>query len=135
MLKKVKLTTELQTLTENGEDTIRSEAEAELRIEEQGLMLRYAEPENNGTAALIISNSLVHLQRQGRIRSRLTFIEQKLIPAEYHTPHGELHFDLFTHSRRETVTAEKGEIILKYSVLQDDRHAADNLLTVSWTEL
>lgn len=132
MLKKVKLTTRLVSITESGEDCITREAEAAMLVEENGMMFRYKEEENEGTTTLIVAANLIDLRRRGRLQTRMTFIEGRLIPANYITPHGAIDLSVFTHQQHQEVNEQDGSIRIKYSVLSDGKQVADNDLTVTW---
>ena len=56
MLKKSHIKTLLVSTTDNGEDIIRTEADGGCLIDESGLMLRYAERDNAGTASLLLTD-------------------------------------------------------------------------------
>ena len=58
MLKKANIQTLLVSTTENGEDLIRTESVGGCLIEENGIMLRYTEKENKGTATLLLTEGL-----------------------------------------------------------------------------
>lgn len=108
MLKKSHIKTLLVSTTDNGEDIIRTEADGGCLIDESGLMLRYAERDNDGTASLLLTDGLADLKRNGRIKSRMTFVDGKLVPCAYTTPNGALDFSLYTHSTQLNVTPEGG---------------------------
>ena len=71
MLKRCTIQTLLVSNTENGEDLIRTEAKGGCLIEETGIMLRYAEAENHGTASLLLTEGLADLKRNGDTRSQI----------------------------------------------------------------
>ncbi len=133
MLKKIQVETLLVSTTENGEDILRSEAQGGCLIEDDGLMVRYAEMQNNGTATLVLTDSLADLRRQGDTSSRLTFVEGKLIDCFYRTPQGELSLSLYTHSQQFAVDAQGGHFEARYTLLAAGQQVADNVLTVKWT--
>ena len=92
MLKKANIQTILVSTTENGEDLIRTESVGGCLIEENGIMLRYTEKENSGTATLLLTEGLADLKRHGHTESRMTFVEGKLLPCLYTTPNGGVYF-------------------------------------------
>lgn len=132
MLKKIHLHIFLLTLGENGEDRISASAEGFCTVEKSGVMLRYPEPENEGHARLLLADGLADLRRCGLITSRLTFIEGRLLPCPYQTPHGALAFSVFTHSQSFTLDACGGCFRVRYTLLSAGRQLADNELTVEW---
>ena len=132
MLKKCTLQTLLTSNTENGVDTIRTEAKGGCLIEETGLMLRYVETENQGTASLLLTDGLADLKRNGNIRSRMTFVNGKLLPCTYVTPKGDLDFSIYTYKQCFEVTATGGYFIACYTLLAAEKHVAENVLTVAW---
>lgn len=132
MLKKAHITTHLVTTTENGEDIIRTENDGACLIEETAVMLRYAEADNDGTAHLLLSNDLADLKRHGSTRSRMTFIEGRLLPCPYETQHGPLDLSLFTHSHSFSLDAQGGTFTARYTLLAAGKQVADNVLTVEW---
>lgn len=132
MLKKCAIQTLLVSNTENGEDIIRTEAKGGCLIEETGLMLRYAEAANQGTASLLLTDGLADLKRNGNIRSRMTFVNGKLLPCTYVTPKGDLDFSIYTYKQCFEVTATGGYFIACYTLLAAGKHVAENVLTVAW---
>lgn len=132
MLKKAQINTRLLSVTDNGEETILTEGNGGCLIEESGVMLRYAEPRNHGTATLIIGNVLAQLRRNGDVESRLTFVEGQLIPADYQAGETKLDFSIFTHSRSFELNAEGGTLTLRYTLLLAGTQVADNTLTIQW---
>lgn len=132
MLKKCAIQTLLTSNTENGEDIIRTEAKGGCLIEETGLMLRYAEAANQGTASLLLTDGLADLKRNGNIRSRMTFVNGKLLPCTYVTPKGDLDFSIYTYKQCFEVTATGGYFIACYTLLAAGKHVAENVLTVAW---
>lgn len=133
MLKEIHLTTLLLSTTENGDDRIRTESQGTCQIEESGVLLRYAEPENAGTTTLLLADGLADLQRAGHTRSRMTFIEGRLLPCPYHTEAGQLDISLYTHSLAFRLDAAGGSFEARYTLLAAGRQVADNVLTVEWT--
>ena len=133
MLKRCNIETLLISNTENGEDLIRTAAKGGCLIEENGLMLRYPEKENKGTASLLLTDGLADLKRNGDTRSRMTFVEGKLLPCAYTTPRGTIDFSLFTHQQHFTVNGEGGKFEARYTMLAAGKQVADNVLTVEWT--
>ncbi len=133
MLKKIHLETLLVSNTENGEDVIRTESIGGCLIEENGIMLRYAEKQNNGTATLLLTEDLADLKRHGDTEARMTFVSGKLIPCTYKTANGMLDFSLYTHQQSFELDAMGGCFKAKYSMLAAGKQVADNVLTVKWT--
>lgn len=133
MLKKANIRTILVSNTENGEDVIRTDSTGGCLIEETGVLLRYPEKDNNGTASLLLTEELVDLKRRGSIVSRMTFIEGKLMPCPYTTPNGPLDISIYTHSQKFTLNALGGRFQAKFSLLAAGKQVADNVLTVEWS--
>ena len=133
MLKRIKVETRLAAQTENGEDVIVTESAGTAVIDRDGLLLRYAEAENEGKAQLLLSDSIADLHRTGQVRSRMTFVEGRLLPMPYATPSGTYDFSLFTHSLRLSVSPVGGEFAAKYSLLAGGQQVSDNQLAVRWT--
>ncbi|MDD6124395.1 MAG: DUF1934 domain-containing protein [Bacteroidales bacterium] len=133
MLKKVEVHTTLVTLGENGRDVICTTARGGCLMQDGDVMLRYPEPDNNGTAHLLITAGLADLKRQGDVRSRLTFIERKMQPCHYVTSAGALNLDIFTHSQSLVLTDTGGSFEARYTVLVGGAHATDNELKVEFT--
>lgn len=132
MLKKAQITTRLLSVTDSGDETILTESCGGCLIEESGVMLRYQEERNHGTATLIIGDALAQLRRKGDVDSRLTFVEGQLIPADYVTGGNRLDFSLFTHSRTFELDARGGRLQLRYTLLLAGTQVADNTLTIQW---
>lgn len=135
MLKKANIQTLLVSTTENGEDLIRTESVGGCLIEENGIVLRYTEKENKGTATLLLTEGLADLKRHGHTESRMTFVEGKLLPCLYTTPNGSLDFSLYTHSASFKVDAQGGRFEARYTMLAAGKQVADNVLTVEFTFL
>lgn len=135
MLKKANIQTLLVSTTENGEDLIRTESVGGCLIEENGIMLRYTEKGNKGTATLLLTEGLADLKRHGHTESRMTFVEGKLLPCLYTTPNGSLDFSLYTHSASFMVDAQGGRFEARYTMLAAGKQVADNVLTVEFTFL
>lgn len=133
MLKKIHIETLLVSNTENGEDIIRTESKGGCLIEENGIMLRYSESQNNGTAVLLLTEGLADLKRHGDTEARMTFVEGKLIPCTYRTPNGMLDFSLFTHEQTFDINGQGGRFEARYTMLAAGKQVADNVLTVNWT--
>lgn len=133
MLKKIHIETLLVSNTENGEDIIRTESKGGCLIEENGIMLRYSESQNNGTAVLLLTEGLADLKRHGDTEVRMTFVEGKLIPCTYKTPNGMLDFSLFTHEQTFDINKQGGRFKARYTMLAAGKQVADNVLTVNWT--
>lgn len=133
MLKRIHVETLLVSNTENGEDIIRSESEGNCLIEENGIMLRYYEMQNNGYASLILTEGLVDLKRSGETEARFTFIDGKLISCTYKTSNGMLDFSIFTHRQTFVVDEKGGRFEACYSMLAAEKQVADNVLTITWT--
>lgn len=133
MLKKIHIETLLVSNTENGEDIIRTESKGGCLIEENGIMLRYSESQNNGTAVLLLTEGLADLKRHGDTEARMTFVEGKLIPCTYKTPNGMLDFSLFTHEQNFDINEQGGRFEARYTMLAAGKQVADNVLTVNWT--
>ena len=96
-------------------------------------MVTYPEPENEGHTQLIIANELADLQRRGQTQSRMTFIEQRMLPCQYTTPHGPINMSIYTHQHAFALNAEGGRFVARYTVMVDGGHVADNELTIEWT--
>lgn len=132
MLKKIHIETLLVCNTENGEDVIRTESNGACLIEENGLMLRYAEKQNKGTATLLLTDGLADLKRHGNTEMRMTFVEGKLLPCSYKTPNGMLDFSNFTHEQHFEVNTLGGHFEARYTMLSAGKQVADNVLTIQW---
>lgn len=132
MLKKSRIRTRLVTSTETGEETITTQATGGCLIDESGIMLRYAEEENHGTATLVAADSLAQLHRKGDVTSRLTFVENKLIPADYSVMQRNMDFSVFTHSRSFVLTPQGGRLEVKFTLLLAGAQVADNTLEICW---
>lgn len=130
MQKKVTITTSLVTLTDNGEERFNTSAEGCCVVADEGMYLRYAEPDNDGEAVWVLTADLVDLQRQGHITSRFTFIEGRLTDAPYTTPHGPIALKLYTHSAELDVDRERLLFKARYTVLAQGKAVADNHLRV-----
>lgn len=135
MLKKIRIETTLVTAGENGDDVIRTCAEGTCVVGESGLTLRYPEPENNGLVELLLADSLADLKRNGDTCSRMTFIDARMLPCIYQTPHGPLPMSIYTHEQSFAVNAAGGRFQTRYALMIDGRHTADNTLTVEWNFL
>ena len=99
-------------------------------VQDGDVMLRYAEPDNDGEAVWVLTADLVDLQRQGHITSRFTFIEGRLTDAPYTTPHGPIALQLYTHSAELDVDRERLLFKARYTVLAQGKAVADNHLRV-----
>lgn len=132
MLKETQVRTQLESITEAGKEVITTQAQGACLIEESGILLRYTEDKNHGTATLIVSESLVQLQRQGDVVASLTFIEQQLIPAKYAIAQKHLDFSIYTHSRDFLLNAQGGRLRVCYSILLSGTHLSDNTLEIVW---
>lgn len=132
MLKKAHISTILVTNHDNGEDVIRTESDGICQIEDNGILLRYPEAENNGIAILLITEALADLKRRGTTRSRLTFIEKRLLPCPYSTPHGDLDISIFTHQHHLQLNTTGGRFQARYTLLAAGHQVADNVLTVEF---
>ncbi len=133
MLKKVKIRTVLVSVTDNGEDRITSHSEGVCKVEESGLVLHYAEKDNQGTAQLLISPDIADLNRSGLTRSRMTFIEGRMLPCPYTTPQGDFDLSIFTHSFSTKLSNEGGRFQARYTLMAAGRQVADNVLTVEFS--
>lgn len=136
MQKKVNIRTKLTTATEAGADTMETATAGLCQIEKSGVMLHFAEPDNHGEATLVASDGLAQLTRQGDISSRLTFVERRLIPADYSTLVGKIDMSVFTHALTISPSAQALRISLRFSLLQAGAHVADNELEIlaEWEE-
>lgn len=132
MLKKAHIETLLVSHTENGEYRITTQSQGACIVEETGIMLRYAEPENQGSAMLMLTDGLADLKRNGQVRSRMTFIEGRLLPCPYTAQEGTFDFSLFTHSQSFIINATGGRFQARYTLLAAGRQVADNVLTIEW---
>ena len=133
MLHKVHITPCLQALGENGADEIRSECYGACVTEGNDVMLRYAEPDNDGTAHLLITDGLADLKRQGNTRARFTFVEGKLQPCFYATSVGTLDLSIFTHSLSFQSTPQGGTFEVRYTVLVGGAQVSDNVLRIVYS--
>lgn len=132
MLKRIELTTLLVSVTENGEDTIRSVSKGSCLIEETGIMLKYKEEQNDGTASLLLTDGLADLKRHGQTQSRFTFINARLLPCVYVTPQGALDLSIYTHNQSFEINAQGGSFDARYTLLASGQQVADNTLTIKW---
>lgn len=126
--RKVYITSRLETMTDNGEETFVLETEGECTVGESGFMLQYPEPDNEGLTRVVVTDGLTDLKRTGQVNSRMTFIEGKLLPAPYRTPHGELDLSLYTHGLQHRVDAGGCRLKVRYTILSAGRQVADNTL-------
>lgn len=137
MQTKVTLTTELLAINaregEAGEERYCSTFEAVCLYEESGVMLRHAEPDNNGRTEIVASPELVELKRTGTVSSRMVFVPGQLVDAPYVTPHGTLPVAVYTHALSYEATPAGGSISVKYSLLVSGSHGSDNELHINWT--
>lgn len=133
MLKKSHIQTLLTSNTENGEDIIKTDTNGACLIEETGIMLRYPEQENQGNATLLLTDGLADLKRHGHTQSRMTFIEGKLLPCHYNTPHGNIDLNIYTHQAFFTINADGGRFEARYTLLVAGKQVADNVLTIEWS--
>lgn len=133
MLKKAHIRTMLVSHGENGQDIIRTESDGGCMIEENGVLLRYAESENQGTVSLLLTPELTDLKRRGLVTSRMTFIEKKMLPCPYRTPQGEMEISIYTHTQEFELNAAGGRFQTKYSLMVAGNQVADNVLTIEWT--
>ncbi len=118
---------------ENGADKIRSECYGACITEGNDVMLRYAEPDNDGTAHLLITDGLADLKRQGNTRARFTFVEGKLQPCFYATSVGALDLSIFTHSLSFQSTPQGGTFEVRYTVLVGGAQVLDNVLRIVYS--
>lgn len=133
MLKRATIQTVLVSVTENGEDVIRTESTGGCLIEENGVMLRYAEKENKGTATLLLTDTLADLKRRGDTTSRMTFVQGRMLPCPYHTGRaGDIDLSIYTHKTDFTLSPAGGRFSASFSVMIAGRQVADNTLTVEW---
>ena len=135
MLRKAQFDIRLETSGENGEDLVRQSSEGAVLVQDGDVMLRYAEPDNEGTATLLLTQHLADLKRKGRIQARLTFITGQLQDTFYTTPLGSLNLSIFTHAQQFAFNDEGGEFVAHYSILIDGAHTTDNRLSVKWRYL
>lgn len=131
--KKSHIQTLLISNTENGEDIIKTDTNGACLIEETGIMLRYPEQENQGNATLLLTDGLADLKRHGHTQSRMTFIEGKLLPCHYNTPHGNIDLNIYTHQAFFTINADGGRFEARYTLLVAGKQVADNVLTIEWS--
>ena len=133
MSQHIEVTTRLVVQGGDGEpETFTATLSGTCHVARSGLLLHYAEPDNGGHTSLILADGLVQLQREGHIKSQMTFVEGRMLPMPYTSPHGALDFSLFTHSARHTVHANGGTLHLQYSLLNAGQHLSDNTLHVEW---
>ena len=64
MLRKAHFDLRLETSGENGEDLVRQSSEGAVLVQDGDAMLRYAEPDNDGTATLLLTPRLADLKRK-----------------------------------------------------------------------
>ncbi len=134
MLKRADIHTVLVSVTDSGEDVIRTQSAGGCLIEETGVMLRYAEKENNGSATLLLTETLADLRRKGDTTSRMTFVEGRMLPCPYHTERaGGIDLSIYTHESRFTLSAAGGRFSARFTVMIAGQQVADNTLTVEWT--
>lgn len=103
-----------------------------LRVLENGAIeISYEESEVTGfkgstTFLTISSDTLVNLKRVGTAPSNLTIETGKKHFCHYGTPYGDLTMGIFTHCIDNAMTAEGGELYLKYTVDVNSSHVSDN---------
>lgn len=133
MLKRAIIQTVLVSVTESGEDVIRTESEGACLIEGNGVLLRYPEKGNSGNATLLLTDSLADLKRRGETTSRMTFIEGRMLPCPYRTDKvGEMDMSIYTHETRFSLSAAGGRFTARFTVLIAGKQTADNTLTIEW---
>jgi len=132
MLKRANIRTNLVTYTEAGEETFTTQAEGSCLCDASGVMLRYAETENHGTATLVASSELAQLRRRGDVTSRFVFAENKLIPADYSAMGQNMDFSVFTHSLSLLFTPQSGQVEVRFTLLLAGTQVADSILEIRW---
>ena len=133
MSQHIEVTTRLVVQGGDGEtETFTATLSGTCHVARSGLLLHYAEPDNGGHTSLIVADGLVQLQREGHIKSQMTFVEGRMLPMPYTSPHGALDFSLYTHSTLLNVTPDGGRFEARYTMLAAGKQVADNVLTVEW---
>lgn len=132
MLKRANIRTRLVTCTETGEEAFTTQAEGGCLGDASGVMLRYAEAGNHGTATLVASSGLAQLRRKGDVTSRLVFAGKKLIPAGYSAMGQNMDFSVFTHSLSLVFTPQGGQLEVRFTLLLAGTQVADSILEIRW---
>lgn len=132
MLKRANIRTHLVTAAGTGEETLSTQATGSCQCDSSGVTLRYAEAENHGSAMLLASGGMAQLRRKGDVRSRLTFVENRLVPADYLAMGQNMDFSVFTHSLSLLSHSRGGRLEVRFTLLLAGAQVADNTLEICW---
>ena len=135
MIKHVEIRTRLVSKTGETEEEMRSECHGTWQQVSDRHLFRYAEPDNNGSALLLIERGTAHLRRTGSTHSKMHFEVGRKANAYYRTAAGPVHMALRTHELRTDTATDSGYIELRYDVLIGGQKAAENALRIEWVEV
>lgn len=134
MIYKAILETRLRSRSQNGErDELTHRVQAMVALHDDGTWsLRYHDKDNGGQTAINASREWLTLSREGSTRSKMRFVIDQLLPAQYVTPFGE--FDMATRTDVMTfaVTDHDGRLSLHYDLLLSGELTAQNRLELKW---
>lgn len=120
---------------ETGEEMIAEQsATGEYFEKNSSLYLLYEEtdPESGAVTknTLKVREQNVTLTKRGIIQSQLQFAPEEMHPAEYITPYGILHFQVYTEDVKIFFGDARGEIRLRYALYSDGELLSRCRLTV-----
>lgn len=136
MTRKVYLTiTGVQSDETGAETTAELSAPGECFEKNGRLYLLYEEADPEDGA--VVKNTLkagecaVTLTKRGAVRSRMHFAPGEVHPAEYVTPYGILHLQVYTEDVKILFCDSRGEIRLRYTLYSDGELLSRCRLTVA----
>ena len=120
---------------ETGEEMIAEQSATGEYFEKNGsLYLLYEEtdPESGAVTknTLKVREQNVTLTKRGIIHSQMQFAPEEMHPAEYITPYGILHFQVYTEDVKILFGDARGEIRLRYALYSDGELLSRCRLTV-----
>lgn len=118
-----------------GEEMIAELSAAGEYFEKNGslyLLYEEADPDSGAVTrnTLKASGQNITLTKRGGVRSQMQFAPEEMHPAEYITPYGILHFQVYTEDVKILFGDARGEIRLRYALYSDGELLSRCRLTV-----
>ncbi|MCI8594808.1 MAG: DUF1934 domain-containing protein [Oscillospiraceae bacterium] len=124
----------MQCFEDTGDDAIELVTEGQLKRQEGGFLLSYAESEltglNGTTTTLEIEEDKVTLMRMGEFNSQMVFEEGKRHLSLYETPYGALSVGVNTKRMDCRMGESGGDIEIDYAIEIDHAVAGENLFRI-----
>lgn len=132
MSRKVRIKTSLSVNIDGTEERMIHSFSGEWRVREETHLLSHDEEDNRGRTNILLDCDAVEIRRKGIVSSRMRFVKDRGVEAEYITPHGQIPMMMITTEMSSQVNATGGKLNVCYTLQTDEKSLSENRLEIEW---